>query len=500
MSYKKDLKQVMSLYPEALTTSRDDFRHLINIHNIAKSSFGSGLKKELVLAAYNSKDNFKLNNGNDYYYLLFRTASLMPEFKKTAYPMAFESLDVDPEFDVDKWSELVYKIYDTVESGEMTLDNAIDYYSGELDPELNEDEKFKKWIKYYQDGEHIKYNSLNNIKIYKQAYQFPLSGVQNYRDTTSIISDEFKKLKNNKDNEQKNADYLSWRNKLYAAIRRIDKLLRQSDSFVDLDTHRELADLLHNFDKEIRSVKYKVTASDLAFKYANKFKKVGFNDAYEQLMKYSQEMGEQVGVEKKPEFSGPILSKEQEETLVGDTTDSDLEGAIERALRSTTGPSEGEYEELSGDIDIGNAVRKLEEIAGRLSDRRTIRLLAEFDIMLDRLGIASMFPELAEAQSKLIDGYSYALTRVTKMLGMLSSGRSLLEITNAKTQAVVDRTQKEVDKAFEDSDEEDGERGSEKIQEGVDEGEPNQAQKVDSEQAQAQQVGDGSSTENKVEQ
>jgi len=62
-----------------------------------------------------------------------------------------------------------------------------------------------------------------------------------------------------------------------------------------------------------------------------------------------------------------------------------------------------------------------------LADRRVIRLLAEFDIMLDRLGVASMFPELAESQSKLIDAFSYALTRVTKMMGQLANAQQFIQ-------------------------------------------------------------------------
>ena len=65
-----------------------------------------------------------------------------------------------------------------------------------------------------------------------------------------------------------------------------------------------------------------------------------------------------------------------------------------------------------------------------LADRRVIRMLAEFDIILDKLGIASMFPELAESQSKLIDSFSYALTRVSKMMGQLSNARDLMQNTN----------------------------------------------------------------------
>ena len=100
------------------------------------------------------------------------------------------------------------------------------------------------------------------------------------------------------------------------------------------------------------------------------------------------------------------------------------------------GPNPDEYKEiLSGDVSIDDASKKLEQIAGTLADRRVIRYLAEFDIMLDKVGIASMFPELAEAQSKLIESYSYALTRVTKMLGMLSNNRVIMELSNQKDEA-----------------------------------------------------------------
>jgi hypothetical protein len=47
--------------------------------------------------------------------------------------------------------------------------------------------------------------------------------------------------------------------------------------------------------------------------------------------------------------------------------------------------------------------------------------------MLDKIGIASMFPELAESQSKLIDSFSYALTRVTKMMGQLANAKTLVD-------------------------------------------------------------------------
>jgi len=94
----------------------------------------------------------------------------------------------------------------------------------------------------------------------------------------------------------------------------------------------------------------------------------------------------------------------------------------------TPGPDEDDYKfVLDGEVNIEDAAKKLDDVASTLSDRRVIRMLAEFDIMLDKIGIASMFPELAESQSKLIDAFSYALTRVSKMMGQISNARTLIE-------------------------------------------------------------------------
>ena len=117
---------------------------------------------------------------------------------------------------------------------------------------------------------------------------------------------------------------------------------------------------------------------------------------------------------------------------------SDLSEPVPLEKIKTPEPRPGEYSKVLGDISLDDASNKLDEVAGMLADRRIIRLLAEFDIMLDKLGIASMFPELAESQSKLIDGYSYALTRVTKMMGQLSNAKSFADNDRGPVPGVAD--------------------------------------------------------------
>lgn len=448
MNYQKDLKKVMILYPELEVLSKNDFLDLINIHNVAENTFKNDLNLELVKSAYRNKDAVKLNNINDYFYLIFKTAINNGTFKKFAYPNMQGYDDIPEQFDLEKWASLVYKIYDAVASGDMNLDNAIEYYSDTLDKKSSEDEKFKQWLKYYQDGEHLKYSK---EQLKKQAFQFPLNSGGFYPNENPILPDEFSFKRKMQEGLNKD-DYTEWKNKLYSAIRRLDKLLRQSDDFVDIDVQKDLSDLLHNFDQEVRSLRHKSaqTIADLSYKYANKFKKNGFNEGYSEIIKFAQETELPKNLEDSTVLPNENVAPGGQNIVNQEETDKPLsiDQSIEKSFEGGSNAREGEYEELSGPVDLHDAVSKLEEIAGRLSDRRTIRLLAEFDIMLDKIGIAAMFPELAEAQSKLIDGYSYALTRVTKMLGMLASGKSLVEISEAKKNEFKDKTQKETSKTL----------------------------------------------------
>jgi hypothetical protein len=462
MSFNQDLKKIMILYPEFEVTSQEDFRDLVNIHNVAEFVFGQEPDAKLVESAFNNRGLIKLNNLNDYYFLIFKSARSYEKIKKLAYPNV-SNIEIDEEFNLDKWAGLVHKIYDAVSSGDMSLHTAINYYADTLDKGKNEGESFKRWVHYYNSGDHKKYSDLKK-SFKKDAFQFPLSGPGFYGPENAIVPEQ--NLSKSDSSKNKGDDYAEWKNKLYSAIRRIDKLLRQGDDMVDSDVAKDLSDLLHQFDQEVRALRIKTTAADLAYHYAQKFKKKGFDNGYNEFIKYAQEIDKQLI----PTIEDTNLPSPAKEGLSAQpNVEKNVEPLADESLEEkNTGAKEGEYEKLEGDVNLGDAVDKLEEIAGRLSDRRTIRLLAEFDIILDKIGIAPMFPELAEAQSKLIDGYSYALTRVTKMLGMLSSGKSLIEISNAKKKDLTEKTMKEVNKSFFEEENENEDDGSKSIQEGLD--------------------------------
>jgi hypothetical protein len=486
MNYRDNIKEVMILYPDVLVKNADGYKNLIELHKIAQITFGQDYDGDIVKRTFEDASLFqKIDVPNYNFYLFFTNFSRL---NKIAYSNSDGMVEEYGEFDLNKWADMVSKIYDAVRSKDMTVSSAIDYYSNTLDKASAEDISFKQWIKYYQNGEHLKYNS-KQPGLVKSAWQFPVVSPGNYGLENAAIPDsvyndiqnlkqEYNNYQESKQQQQQQQQasasqtessnkqesfeqFYDWKNKVDTAIRRLDRLIRAHNPNIKASDAQKLAEHLFNFDKEMRGLQTNITASDVAYKYANKFKKLGFNNGYNELVKYAQELtGEPPTAPTAPAAPvattpPPEVTKQAPATTppAGEaapvTESAEPKSSLEKALEPITEAKEEEYESLAGDVGLGDAVEKLEEIAGRLSDRRTIRQLAEFDIILDKIGIAPMFPELAEAQSKLIDAYSYALTRVTKMLGMLSSGKSLVEISDAKKNDLINKTNKEVNKVLE---------------------------------------------------
>ena len=357
---------------------------------------------------------------------------------KVAYPnnSSFESKGVKDEFDLKRWTNLVHKIYAAVESGDMSSPNAIDYYGDSLEP--NEAESFKKWIKYYSDGNHKKYSNEEVIMKKDAVYGMSLLGAGEY-DRPSTFDDS---AKAGVDEARKSKDFDLWKSRLHGAIRRIDKLMRSSN--MDKQSYREMGEMLLNLSDKVVGLS-PVTACDLTYRAANMLNKIGRKSDANILRKIAQEAPEVTQSDEEPlanpdaqsqqadqggaAASQPLVEDSQTEQAAKELGIGNNNSAEPVPLEKidTPDPRPGEYDKIMGEVSLDDASEKLDEVAGMLADRRIIRLLAEFDIMLDKLGVASMFPELAESQSKLIDGYSYALTRVTKMMGQLSNAKSFVD-------------------------------------------------------------------------
>ena len=70
-------------------------------------------------------------------------------------------------------------------------------------------------------------------------------------------------------------------------------------------------------------------------------------------------------------------------------------------------------------IQVSTIVDRLEGISKVLKSRDIIRELAAIDILLNELGMASLFPELTDSQSKLIESFGYASNKIESAVAKL---------------------------------------------------------------------------------
>lgn len=102
------------------------------------------------------------------------------------------------------------------------------------------------------------------------------------------------------------------------------------------------------------------------------------------------------------------------------------------AAKPVPGPIKAPVEEKKSDVSVedlintalGNVtaeqiILKLEDIAKILSTREIPRQLYYVDLMLDKMGIASLFPMLGEATNKAIDSNNYMSSRIDDMISKL---------------------------------------------------------------------------------
>ena len=465
---RQDLKKVQSKYPGINFGSLDDAKRFISIYNILEANFRN-IDAAILIDAYLNQDNIELKTANDHYYLVAKSVLKFSKMKKMAYPMGNGVDRADLKVDMDEWIGLVHQIYSAVQKGYMPFHKALDYYADTLEDKNNQRFRFKKWIMYYRDKEHEKYAEEKETMNKKSDYQFGLAGGTYPHDHGFQDESVKQRLDNMEVQRQKDEEFETWKAKVNGAIRRIDKLLRDDQNLTSED-QADLAQLLHAFDLQVRSLRLSSIASDIAFRTANDFKKVGYHPASEILAKVAQELESAPMEVPGPDTEAPEMASEPSANEGAPSEAAGPAQAIGRALETgeTDEGSRGDvFDELAGtrgQMDLAFAASKLEDVAARLSDRRTIRQLAEFDILLDKLGLAAMFPELAEAQSKLIDAYSYALVRVTKMLGMLASGRSMVEISDAKKTDISNRAIKDVNKTLTQGEQPVAGKGTEAIQ------------------------------------
>jgi hypothetical protein len=80
-----------------------------------------------------------------------------------------------------------------------------------------------------------------------------------------------------------------------------------------------------------------------------------------------------------------------------------------------------EIEQALKNVTIETVIEKLEALAKVYGNRELARQLNIVDLMLGRLGLATFFPNLAEAMRSALDSNQYVLTRVEEIISKLKS-------------------------------------------------------------------------------
>jgi hypothetical protein len=167
---------------------------------------------------------------------------------------------------------------------------------------------------------------------------------------------------------------------------RLRSLRRLLDKFNDVMSAHELDsvyDEINALEKSISRLNVYATMEDCVIRTANKFKAIGFDEGADFLTKVAE--GEDV-VESLP---APV-----------ETPQPDL-------------PQGGAL------VSLQTVISRLEGVSKMLKSRDAIRELASIDILLNELGLASYFPELTDAQAKLIESFGYASNKIESIVAKL---------------------------------------------------------------------------------
>lgn len=435
--------------------NKSEISAFLNLKRAAKL-IAPKLATEIVKTAWEDKETVKsLKTENDFYHLVASLAVANRKIRKTAYPMSENYFFKNPflGYDLQAWAGCVHKIYETVYKDGADYSDAVTKFSSNISDD-DERANFLNWLRYYNHGEHLKYNNQAPVKIAsirKEAdYSSSLNTDGLYKNYSISMDDDSvsdfvlnhdRQVNDARESGESKLNYKNWKKKFNTALRRVDKILKESEDYIDPDKYEEIAGVLNKLDVQVGKIRLQVSASDISFRAAGQLKKLGFQDGASVLYKYAQEAAppsaDAPPIEATPDATTPQeippadpgIDQAEEDRKAAERADLARGKDVMKGIEPVPGKEDDEYKEImSGDVSISHASNKLEQVAGTLADRRIIRYLAEFDIMLDKIGIASMFPELAEAQAKLIESYSYALTRVTKMLGMLSNSKAMQEM------------------------------------------------------------------------
>ncbi len=316
---------------------------------------------------------------------------------KKAYPEAYRSNIVLKGPDMNKWKLLATEIYKILAMGKK-LQYAKSVVTKGMPPLEAQD--FNLWYD-------INYGSMKNLYAGRAMPLLKIASVfengVNYwaidtpRYKPEVVSDPpIPPYADMIRKEQNASDMNDVKNKMISRTFAIDKLLEKYRDVLTDQQIDEIEDSLNSLRKKIRKLKTASTIRDTVIKTANVFNKMAFVEGGALLKK----------------FADPVAPAAQ-------TNNSKRE-----INRHNTDEIAISKEKTIDDLkkeDFEPILAKLHEVSVRLKRRNIVREIAGIDLDLYNLNVASFFPELTDAQAKLIEAFGYASNKIEDIIPKLRS-------------------------------------------------------------------------------
>jgi len=395
--------------------------------DILDDTFGLKLepdkKKDLAQYLFSNRNNeeYKLNNLVDFRLLVHKW--LCDKLSKKAYPNTTGKMNRDPICNMDKWITTLKNIYSIMHNNQMTRGDAVDYFTTDWDKD--DKQKFINWLRYYEDGTTEKYN-VKNAKLIKEADfgaampPIPTSWARptDRGDTTPHMSTfkplrtqkeiEDERLAREKDKAEKEKaktreELILLKNKMRSRIYSLKKLLDRYNNILPKQDVDHISEEIHSLDKKITKLEVLASVQDCIIRSANRIRKFGFAEGAEILEKTAAEPA-------------------------GSAAGADVINSIPTGISDQPNMPASS----TATFNVKTIIDRLEGLSKTLKSRDMIRELASIDILLNELGLASYFPELSLAQSKLIEAYGYSSSKVEDIIAKLrGSGTSKQKLPKA---------------------------------------------------------------------
>lgn len=394
-----DIMEDAELASEIGVESDDDYNVYFFVKNIApdiaKDTFGihdldcKGFCKHVL-------KNNKKPSLTDLRLLLHNF--LHQNIHKQAYPnIGSGNINRRPQYDLSKWIQTVKEVND-FKLKDISASQAIE----KLTEDWDEAEKynFLSWYRYYDHNTPEKYDvkTANLQKIFKKEALIPDAWVDNPNRSNvtpnfeSKIEVEDPKLKIKKEKEEKLENAKKIKKKLKSRIRSVMRLLEKYQESLPHQKLDSVYDEMYSLDKSISQLNVYSTMLDSIYRSSARLTKMGFQNEAAVLKKIADE---------------------------GQTP------------TPTTEPK------ARPNVTVDKVISSLESVSQNLKTRDLIRNLASIDILLNEMGIASHFPEVSDAQAKLIEAFTYASNKVESTISKLRGG-GVAKLQQTKPSAAVE--------------------------------------------------------------